>query len=300
MKISRRHILKLMGGCATASLFPTTLLADSEQLPVRPIPGSDESLPIVGFGNSQSFRTGDAEQSRKLIAVLLEFGASYIDAGGPSRELLSRIMTEQSLHDQLFLGSYADSLDSLELYQQLERTKSNDGSAAPLDLVLTSQVAQYGANADTFRRLKEEGMARFVGVARHQQKYHQEMMNLMQAGVVDFVQVNYSMLEPEAEERLLPMAQDLGVTILINRPFVNGQYFPLVKGRTLPPWAAEFDCHSWAQFSLKFILSHPAVTCVLTETTKTRHARDNLSGGLGRLPDTATRERMKKLIRDLA
>ena len=103
-----------------------------------------------------------------------------------------------------------------------------------------------------------------------------------------------------AGERLLPMAQDLGIAILSNRPFVNGQYFPLVRDKTLPEWAADFDCNSWAQFSLKYILSNPAVTCVLTETSKPRHARDNLGGGLGRLPDEATREKMRELILSFA
>jgi diketogulonate reductase-like aldo/keto reductase len=139
-------------------------------------------------------------------------------------------------------------------------------------------------------------LTRYVGVARHRESYHQEMMDLMEAGVVDFVQVNYSMLEPEAEKRLLPMAQDKGVAILTNRPFLNGEYFKLVKGHELPAWTQEFDCHSWAQFSLKFIVSNPAVTCVLTETAKPHHAVDNLGGGMGRLPDPETRERMRKLL----
>lgn len=300
MKLTRRESLKVLGGCAAATLFTPLLGADTGKLPTRPVPGTEESLPVVGFGNSQAFRDGDIDRSRELIEVLLEFGGSYIDAGGASRDLLGRIMNEQNLHEELFIGSYASSLDSGDLRQQIGQIRAIDGNDAPMDLVLSSRIEQYSANADTFRRLKEEGFARFVGVARHQQKYHEEMMSLMKAGVVDFVQVNYSMLEPEADERLLPMARDLGVAILVNRPFVNGQYFPLVKGHELPPWAAEFGAHSWAQFSLKFILSHPAVTCVLTETSKTRHARDNLGGGLGPLPDAATREKMRQWIQGLA
>ena len=108
------------------------------------------------------------------------------------------------------------------------------------------------------------------------------------------------MLETEAEERLLPMARDKGVAVLINRPFLNGHYFSIVKGATLPEWAAEFDCHSWAQFSLKFILAHPAVNCVLTETTNPKHVIDNLDAGFGGLPDEKTRQRMIEVIRRLA
>jgi aryl-alcohol dehydrogenase-like predicted oxidoreductase len=124
------------------------------------------------------------------------------------------------------------------------------------------------------------------------------MIDLMEAGSVDFVQVNYSMLEPEAGERVLPTAQDKGVSVLINRPFINGEFFSIVRGHELPEWAAEFDCESWAQFSLKFILSHPAVNCVLTETANPKHAVDNLGAGVGRLPDRETRQKMLALIQD--
>ena len=122
------------------------------------------------------------------------------------------------------------------------------------------------------------------------------MMNVMQTGTMDFLQVNLSPLETDAEERILPMALDKGVAVTINRPFINGEYFSVVRGKELPGWAAEFDCHSWAQFSLKYVLSHPAVTCVLTETANPRHVEDNLGGGVGRLPDEKTRVKMRELI----
>jgi diketogulonate reductase-like aldo/keto reductase len=114
------------------------------------------------------------------------------------------------------------------------------------------------------------------------------------------VQVNYSMMEPEAADELLPMAQEKGIAVVINRPFMNGDYFGLIKGQALPPWAAEFDCESWAQFSLKYILANPAVNCVLTETANPRHVLDNLGAGYGKLPDEATRKRMRTLILGLA
>jgi diketogulonate reductase-like aldo/keto reductase len=123
------------------------------------------------------------------------------------------------------------------------------------------------------------------------------MMTLMKTGTVDFLQVNYSPFETDADERILPMARDLGVAVTINRPFMNGEYFRIVRGQALPDWAADFDCESWAQFSLKFILSHPAVNCVLTETANPVHARDNLGAGLGALPDEAMRQKMVKLLR---
>jgi len=297
---TRREFIKSAGGAALLAPWAGQLLSSAQpRLPMRPIPGSDEFLPIVGYGNSQAFRSGDLELSRQLVEILLDRGGSYIDAGGSSALLLAGIMREMNAHDDLFLGTYINSLDEETMHREAKQVIEEQGGNGPLDLVLSAKLEEFGANADKFRRLKDAGLTRYVGVARHRASYHQEMMNLMEAGVVDFVQVNYSLLEPEAEERLLPMAQDKGIAILVNRPFVNGQYFPLVKGHELPSWAAEYDIHSWAQFSLKFIVSHPAVTCVLTETSKPAHAVDNLAGGIGPMPDEKTRQRMRELIRSL-
>ena len=297
---TRRDLLRAAGAATLLLPWAGNILSGSEpRLPKRPIPGTDEFLPIVGYGNSQAFRSGDLELSRQLIDILLDRGGSYIDAGGSSALLLAGIMREKNAHDELFLGTYINSLDEETMRREAKQVMEAQDGNAPLDLVLSAKLEEFGANADKFRRLKDDRLASFVGVARHRASYHQEMMNLMEASVVDFVQVNYSMLEPEAEERLLPMAQDKGVAILVNRPFVNGEYFPLVKGHELPSWAAEYDIHSWAQFSLKFIVSHPAVTCVLTETSKPAHAVDNLAGGMGRMPDEETRQRMRELIGNL-
>ena len=142
-------------------------------------------------------------------------------------------------------------------------------------------------------------MTRYIGVARHTSEAYPAMMELMKTGSVDFIQVNYSPLETEADERMLPMAMDLGIAVNINRPFINGDYFKLVSGQALPEWAAEFNAVSWAQFALKFILSHPAVTCVLTETANPDHALDNIGAGFGGLPDPETRQRIVAHIASL-
>ena len=126
------------------------------------------------------------------------------------------------------------------------------------------------------------------------------MMKIMGTGSLDFLQVNLSPLETDAEDRILPMAMDKGVAVTINRPFVNGRYFSIVKGHELPAWAVEFDCTSWAQFSIKYVLAHPAVTCVLTETANPKHILDNLGGGIGRLPNQETRKKMRELIQSFS
>jgi len=295
----RRGFLKATGAAVLASALPGAAVAsDQPLLPSRPIPGTDESLPIVGLGNSRAFADGDLDLARQLIDILRSFGGRYVDTLGASRFTVAAIMQDQRLQSKLFVGTYLGTVQYRNMVEELDRVRKAQGKDV-LDLVLTYDFADFLADPAKYRRLKEEGMARFIGGARHRVEFHEPMMRLMEMDAVDFIQVNYSLLETEAAERLLPMAQDKGVAILVNRPFMNGEYFDIVSEHELPDWAAEFDCTSWAQFSLKFILSHPAVNCVLTETSNPAHAVDNLQAGIGRLPDDATRQKMLELVRGL-
>jgi diketogulonate reductase-like aldo/keto reductase len=294
MIMKRRRFLQ-MAGTTLASGPLSRLAVAQQQLRTRRIPGTDDFLPIVGLGNSTVFQAGDFERSRELIRLFTERGGAYVDVSDESRITVGRIAREERLEVELFLGTYIQTGNDGADREEARRMADIQGKPR-LDLVLTRLLDDYIGRADSFLALKEEGLTRYVGVARHQEQYHERMMRLIQARKVDFVQVNYSILEPEAEKRLLPMARDNGVAILINRPFINGDYFQVVAGRPLPDWAAEFDCETWAQFSLKFILSHPAVTCVLTETANPRHAIDNIGAGFGRLPDAEMRERMRRTI----
>jgi diketogulonate reductase-like aldo/keto reductase len=266
----------------------------------RVIPGTNEKLPIVGLGNAAAFHDPDMELSRQLISILTDRGGSYIDTTGRSRFTVASIMQERDAHDRIFPGTYVAPTDDAEIRREIAAVRDAQGSTGPLDLVLTRNIGAYASAPDRYLGLREDGLTRYVGVARHQQRYHETMVDLIRDGKVDFVQVNYSMLEPEAGETVLPAAQDKGVAVLINRPFINGEYFSIVRGQTLPEWAADFDCQSWAQFAVKWILGNAAVNCVLTETSNPRHAVDNVSAGIGRLPDAETRRRMQRLIQELA
>ena len=148
------------------------------------------------------------------------------------------------------------------------------------------------------RGWKDQGLARYIGVSRNHQKHYDDIIKLMETGTVDIVQVNYSAFETEAEDRILPMAMDKGIAVTINRPFLNGEYFSRVAGQELPAWAADFDCQSWAQLSLKYILS--AVTCVIAETSDPEHAVDNIGAGFGRMPDASERQRIAAYLAELA
>ena len=299
---NRREFFRYSGAvlAALSAQLPHSLhAAEQTRLPTRAIPGTGEPLPIVGLGSSKAFTSGDLELSRQLLDIFLEKGGAYVDTSGDGRFTVRQVMRERKAQDKLFLGTYVAATGERAGLEELKSVQEAQGGS-PIDLVLTRNVNDFASHPDKFRHWKEQGVTRYVGVARPNKQYYEIMMEMMAAGTVDFVQVNYSMLETEAEERLLPMARDKGIAVLINRPFLNGQYFSIVKGATLPDWAADFDCDSWAQFSLKFILAHPAVNCVLTETANPKHVIDNLNGGFGALPDEKTRQRMIEVVRRLA
>lgn len=295
---NRREFLARTGALALTSSMPA-LASGQPPLPTRPIPGTGESMAIIGLGNSQAFRDGDIPTSERLLDTFLDYGGTYVDVAGGSRDVVGRIVRDRKASETTILGNYLEAEDLPGLRAEVARLQQVQGDG-PLDMSIVWDPDDLYRRADEFRALKEEGLIRYIGIGRHNRRYYPAIIKLMEAGIVDIIQINYSMMEPESAEKVLPMAQDKGIGVLINRPFINGEYFGIVSGHTLPEWAAEFDCNSWAQFSLKYILSHPAVNCVLTETANPKHVVDNLGAGYGALPDEATRKRMRQVILDLA
>lgn len=294
----RRQFLKRAGATALSVSLPSTIRASARRLSKRRVPGTGEQLAVVGLGNSQAFRTGDAEVSKQLLATFFEHGGGYVDCSGDGALLVASLAGTLGYRNNAFLGSYFSGELTDESEAGIQRLRAVR-QGKPLDLIHT--YPEDGVpNWDEFRRWKDEGATRHIGLARHNVRYYDAMMKVMKTGTMDFLQVNLSPLETEAEERILPMARDMGIAVTINRPFINGRYFSIVKGRPLPAWAVDFDCTSWAQFSIKYVLSHPAVTCVLTETANPMHLLDNLGGGMGQLPDQKTRRRMREHITSFA
>lgn len=300
--ISRREFLQVTStSLAMMPLtFPLSAVARPvKQIPTRPIPSSGEPLAVLGFGQSAAFRNGDLALSTELLNILTGLGGSFVDTGGTGQGIMGQFMRNHHAHDQLFLGTNIYSTAEDEVLNDIHQAQQAQGKAT-LDLVQARSLNDLDRQWRKLLQWKEAGLTRYVGFAMSRRSFYQPVMALMETGTVDFVQVNYSVLEPEAAERVLPLAQDKGVAIVTNRPFINGKYFSLVAGHELPEWTQAFDCHSWAQFSLKFILAHAAINCVLTETTNAKHARENLSAAFGQLPDEPTRQRMVNLIRSLA
>jgi len=298
--MNRRKFLCDAGAAVALATLPIKTGAQEAQgkISMRPIPSTGELLPIVGFGSSSIFSGDDFAGAAALLDALRDMGGKFIDTWPPAQATFGRYARENSAHDDLFLGTNLTTGKGDADMQALSTAKARQGKET-LDLIQLPRPSNITAQWPIVQRWKQEGHARYIGIAVTGQRFFDDVEWLLQNGEPDFIQINYSMLEPESGERLLPLATEKGVAVVTNRPFINGQYFPRVAGKDLPEWAADFDCESWAQFSLKWILANPQVNCTLTETTKLHHAVDNLSAGLGRLPDERERSRMQALMQSI-
>ena len=271
----------------------------------RAIPASGERLPVIGLGTWQTFDVGAQEAVRTpLRDVLAEFarlGGRVVDSSpmyGRAESAVGDLTAELGLRDRLFLATKVWTRGREEGIRQMEQSFARM-RVARLDLLQVHNLVDWRTHLTTLRDWKERGRVRYIGVTHYTESAYDELERALRTEPLDFVQLNYSVVERAAERRLLPFALERGVAVIVNRPFAEGALFRRVRGRQLPGWAAEFDCRSWAQFFLKFIVSHPATTCAIPATSKLEHLVDNLQAGRGRLPDAATRSRMARLVEEL-
>lgn len=298
---SRRAFLIELAGVGVALSRGDRLLAQ-EPFPTREIPGTGERLPIVGLGSSKAVLQIPTEGTEPLNAVLhmlVDQGGRVVDTSPRSEEIdaeFGRLLTQPDLREELFVAVKINT-DGAEAGIAQIRQSQRLFERRTLDLLQVESLRDLDAHWPNVRAWKDNGEARHIGVTVSRYDGYERMERFMrQESQLDFVHVNYSVLETRAEERLLPLARDLGLAVLTNRPFLNGGYFGRVTPHTLPDWSAEFDCTSWAQFSLKYILAHPAVTCALTETTNPEHLMENMHAAYGRFPNAATKRRMRELV----
>lgn len=254
-------------------------------------------MPIIGYGSSDTFGGEDFAAAAVLLDALRDAGGKFIDTWAAAQATFGRYAREHGAHDDFFLATNIRTASAQTDLAAIETAKKAQGKTV-LDMLQLARPDNFRAQWPRMQQWKEEGHAKYIGIAISGSNSYAMVAAAIDNGA-DFIQINYSMLEQESAERLIPMAADNEVAVITNRPFVNGQYFPLVADKELPEWAAEFDCHSWAQFSLKWILGDSRVNCAITETTKVHHAVDNLSAGLGRFPDEAERARMVTYLRSM-
>lgn len=292
---TRRQLLQAMAGGAGLLLAPRSGIATTTVTDMRTIAASGETIPAVGMGTWRTFSMRQQASSLAVLTRFVELGGKVIDSSpmyGDAETAIGALAGQIDALQKLFVASKVWTNGLKAGQAQIRRSVERLGKT-PLDLMQVHNLVDWRTQLNTLRAMKDRGEVRYIGITHYVTSAHEQMARIVETQPIDFIQVNYNIATPAAEQRLLPLAADRGVSVIINRPYAEGSLFSRVRNATLPAWAAEFDCTSFGQFFLKFILSNPAVTCVIPATTKVHHLEDNMGAGAGRLPDTATRQRMR-------
>ncbi len=299
LPMNRRQFVKSITTLfAAAGLFPQFLSANQASLIKKPIPSSGELLPVIGMGSARTFDVGkDLEKRAVLLQVLQTFfdrGGSLIDTSpmyGSSEEVIGDLLKKIGNKEHFFFATKVWTHGEKEGIKQMNQSMQRMGVNV-IDLMQIHNLIDWQTHLKTLKEWKDQGKVRYIGITTSHGRNHEAMETILNQESFDFVQFSYNIADRTAEKRLLPLAKDQGIATLINRPYQRGELFNIVKGKPLPKWAADFDCESWGQFFLKFIVSHPDVTCVIPATSKVSHMTDNMGAGFGALPDSKTRQKM--------
>lgn len=299
---SRRDFLALVSAVGASSFAGMSAFAQ-QSMPLRRIPKTGETLPIIGLGSSKvitEIAENGTDPVMAILRTLVDHGGRVVDTWprDPSNDSgFGRVINEPDLRDKLFVTTKVSENGAAGV-EQLEQSLRSYGRQT-IDLAQIFSLTDLYTHWPTLKEWKESGRARYIGVTVSQYELYDELEAFLARETPDFVQYNYSITERRAEDRMLPLAQDRGIAVIINRPFMNGEYFRRLAAVPLPDWAAEIGIQSWAEFSLKYILPHPAITCVLTETSNPVHMAENALASYGAMPDAATRQRMAAYIDQL-
>ena len=299
--LSRRKFLAQTAALTAASSLPTGSFAQ-ESMITRAIPGTDQQIPVIGLGAPDLFFTTppeDPELPRSLLQAMVDNGGRILDTPAffrPDPPDVGGIVREMNLQDELFLIGKITVEGKQAAMEHFDKTAANLGREQ-MDMMLVHNYKDLASNWAVLKEAKAEGKVRHIGISRTHDADNEALEQFMRAERPEIIMLGYNMHQNEHEDRILPLAQDFGMGVVVVEPFRvvdDGALFSVTAGKPLPEWAAEFDCESWAQFSLKYILSNPAVTSVITETSSVSHVIDNMHGGYGRLPDQAMRKRMSE------
>jgi diketogulonate reductase-like aldo/keto reductase len=305
MQLARAAFLRLCAGGLFAGATGLPALAREERrMSTRVIPSSGEALPVVGVGTWQTFDVGDVAEERAPLAdvlkLLFEAGGSVIDSSpmyGRSEGVVGDLLRQAGLREKAFLTTKVwtegrhQGIEQMEDSLRLFRTDV-------VDLMQVHNLVDWRTQLSTINVWKERGRVRYSGITHYTPGAFARLEQVITSEKIDFVQLPFSIGVRQAEDRLLPLCAERGIAVIVNRPYEGGGLFRRVRGRDLPDWAADFDCRSWGQFFLKYILGHKAVTCVIPGTAKVRHLVDNVEAGMGRLPDGKTRDRMVRYLEE--
>lgn len=305
MIITRRTFMKAAAASGAAFALPGTAPGATHAPVMRTVPSSGEAIPAVGLGTWITFNVGDdpvlRDECAGVIAAFFEAGGRMIDSSpmyGSSQPVVGYGLEKLGRPDTLFSAEKVWTSSSAGGPAQIERSRRFWG-VPRLDLVQVHNLVGWEAHLETLFAMKADGRIRYVGITTSEGRRHDLFEQVMRAHPLDFVQLTYNVVDREAEERLLPLAAERGMAVIVNRPFRQGALTERLEGELLPDWAAEIGAETWAQFILKFILAHPAVTVAIPASTRVDHVRENMAAATGPLPDAAMRERMAAHVRNL-
>ena len=305
-RLTRAAFLKLAAGMGAAlAVHAIPGVRAAEPMTRRSIPSSGEMLPVIGVGTSDTFDIDEAKDARagraEVLRVLFEAGGSVIDTSpmyGRAEGVVGDLLAASGSRDRAFIATKVWTRGRDAGIRQMEESARLLG-APVIDLMQVHNLVDWRTHLKTLRAWKDKGRIRYIGITHYTSSALDDLAQIIEREPLDFVQFAYSIRARQAERRLLPLCAEKGVATLINRPFEDGGIFHRVRGQPLPAWAADFDCRTWGQFLLKFILAHPAVTCIIPGTSRPKHMADNAAAGSGRLPDVAARQKMIRLVEEL-
>ena len=308
MEITRRSIIKAGLGLGAAMLLPELrLFAQAQPLIQKAIPSSGERIPVIGLGTARRYEEVATEAEkiplRETIREFQALGGKVIDSSpsyGTAEAVVGELVDGLKIRDSLFLATKVS----------LRKTGREEGIAQieqsfkklrtrKIDLIAVHNLRDTDVQLRTLREMKKAGRVRYVGITTSFDNQYKDFEQVILKEALDFIQVDYALDNRDAGERIIPRAGDRGVAVMINLPFGRGRLFNAVQGRKLPDWSSEFDCQSWAQFFLKYIVSHPAITCAIPGMAQVKYVPDNLGAARGRLPDAAMRRKMEQFIDSL-
>jgi diketogulonate reductase-like aldo/keto reductase len=297
--MTRRRFLQRLAVAAAVPLVP--LAADVPRSPLKkPIPSTGEMVPVIGLGTSRTFAAPPGPARSALAAVLQSFfdhGGTLIDSSpmyGAAEEVVGELL-RTTQHGSVFAATKVWTDGAQAGIEQMQRSQRLWG-VPRFDLMQIHNLRDWQVHLATLKEWKAQGRVRYVGITTSHGRMHDELEGALERQPFDFVQLSYNLEDREVERRLLPLAAERGVAVLVNRPFQLGGLFEKVRRRSLPPWANDLGIATWAQFFLKFAVSHPAVTCAIPATSKVKHMEDNMAAAYGRLPDATERKRMVRFV----
>ena len=302
--ISRRQFIRLAATLGTGLILPGEAFATSTPI-YKTILKTGEKLPVIGMGTSRTFdAANDPELLLRLEGVTRTFfdmGGGMIDSSpmyGSSQEVIGQVLSKMKSskvngEKNLFAATKVWIEGRQQGLEQMEESRLQWG-IKNFDLMQIHNLVDWRIHLETLKQMKADGKIRYMGITTSHGRYHDQLKDILKKHDFDFVQLSYNIANRDVESPLLSIAQDKGIAVIVNRPYQRGDLFRKVKGKPLPPWVQEFDCSSWGQYFLKYVVSHPAVTCAIPATTRVKHMKDNMLAGRGRLPTAKQRVNMLK------